>query len=402
MSGSTEEAQDAYAELWADHARALQEVKEQWFASGWAETAAERHRAMYHVMQIAHTGFNVLVAPRQDFPYFTKTHAFHHPMTYTWGLCCPDFHYQFTFLDGAHSYRITGKRGTMRWSEIHLQNGFWGDPNYRQVGIIEFDKLEMDTEGNFEIVVSPEQHPGNWFQTDPSEHHMLLVVRDAIYDWNSEEPAQVHIERLAPEGGPLQQIEDRDLPTRIANLTGFVRASAREWIGRNNDIVADVGLNTFWPGREQGRGGIQHAAYHFMVFDIADDEALVIEADVPKSGRFWAVQLANLYYDTVDYLNNQSSLNGHQTVVNADGKARFVLTRNDPGVANWLDPVGNRRGVAAWRWVYCDNVTIPKVTRIKLADLEQHLPGDTARVTADQRRATIAARAAGIRRLYDL
>jgi len=393
---------DEYAGIWEDHARALVEVKEQWFASGWADTLEERHRAMYHVMSIAHTGFNVFVAPRQDYPFFSKTHAFHHPVTFTWGLCCPDFHYQFTFLDGAHSYRIRGKRGTMRWSEIHLQNGFWGDPAYRQIGIVDFDTLEMDADGNFELIVSPHEHAGNSFRTEPSENHMLLVVRDAIYDWNRDEPATVQVEMLDAGEVPLKRIEDRHLPRRLRNLTNFIRSSAREWICRNGDVVADVGLNAFWTGKEQARGGIQHAVYHFMVFDIAEDEALVIEADVPHGGRFWAVQLANLYYDTVDYLNNQSSLNGNQTATDADGKARFVLSLTDPGVANWLDPVGNRRGVAAWRWVHCDNVTTPRVRKVKLADLDQHLPAETATVDPDQRRATIAARGAGIRRLYGL
>ena len=402
MAETNAPAEDCYAELWADYVRALVEVKEQWFRSGWADTPVERDRAMFHVMSIAHTGFNVFIAPRQDYPFFSKTHAFHHPITFTWGLCCPDFHYQFTFLDGARTYRIRGKRGTMRWSEIHLQNGFWGDPRYRQVGIVDFDDLEMDTEGNFEIMVSPEKHTGNWFQTDPSENHMLLVVRDAIYDWTNDEPAKVEVEMLNAGQQPMLQIEDRNLPSRIRNLTSFIRSSASEWIGRNNDVAADVGLNAFWTGKEQARGGIQHAHYHFMVFDVAEDEALIIEADVPHAGKFWAVQLANLYYDTVDYLNNQSSLNGSQAAVDPDGKARFVLALNDPGIANWLDPVGNLRGVAAWRWVHCENVRTPMVTKVKVADLDRYLPAGTVRTSPEERRAIIAARGAGIRRMYGI
>jgi len=393
---------DPYRDAWDDHTKALAEIRQQWFASGWAKTPEERDQAMFHVMGIEHTGFNVFVAPRQDYPFFSKTHAFHHPISFTWGLCCPDFHYQFAFLDGARTYRIKGKRGTKRWSEIHVQNEFWGDPKFRQVTILDLDNVEMDADGNFEIIVSPDRHDGNWIQTQRDENQLLFVMRDAMYDWSNDVPAQVHVELAEGRKQPLKRISDRDLPTRIGKLTNFLRASATHWIGRNDEIVRDVGVNTFWMGKEQNLGGIQHAVYHFMVFDIAADEALVIEADVPAQSKFWAVQLANLCYDTVDYLNNQSSLNGFQTKVDPDGKARFVLTRDDPGVANWLDTVGNLRGVAAWRWVYCDKVTVPSVTKVKVAELDRRLHPQTARVSPEERQAIVTARGEGVRRMYGI
>lgn len=402
MAGNTPDNADSYEHVWNEHTKVLADIRAQWFASGWADTPEEQDRAMFHVMSIEHTGFNVFVAPRQDYPSFSKTHAFHHPMTFTWGLCCPDFHYQFAFADGAGTYRITGKAGTTRWSELHVQSEFWGDPKFRQVAILEFGKMHVEADGSFEIILSPDQHDGNWIKTDPSENQLLLVIRDAMYDWTNDVPAVVQIERLDGLDKPRLQISNRDLATRIRKLTNFARESARHWIGRNDEIVGDVGVNVFWTGKEQNLGGIQHAAYHFMVFDIAEDEGLVFEFDPPKTSTFWAFQLANLQYDTVDYLNNQSSLNAMQTRVDPDGKIRIVVSARDPGIANWMDTVGHLRGVCASRWVWCDPVPEPVVTRVKLADLPNHLHVGSPTVSPEERRAIVTARGAGIRRMYGI
>ena len=47
------------------------------------------------------------------------------------------------------------------------------------------------------------------------------------------------------------------------------------------------------------------------------------------------------YYATVSVLaNRQSSLNGHQAVLDPDGVFRAVISARDPGVPNWLDTGG--------------------------------------------------------------
>ena len=51
--------------------------------------------------------------------------------------------------------------------------------------------------------------------------------------------------------------------------------------------------------------------------------------------------LGNYWWETIDYANHQSSLNGFQAVLDDDGVFRAVVSARDPGVANWLDTAGH-------------------------------------------------------------
>ena len=57
---------------------------------------------------------------------------------------------------------------------------------------------------------------------------------------------------------------------------------------------------------------------------LAPDEALIIEV-TPPEGLYWSYSLGNIWWETIDYGNRQSSLNGFQAVVDDDGKVRVVV-----------------------------------------------------------------------------
>src|SRR5262249_34118543 len=64
----------------------------------------------------------------------------------------------------------------------------------------------------------------------------------------------------------------------------------------------------------------------------------------------------------------------------------------DPGVENWLDTAGYSTGVIFARWLDADSYPLPTLTKVRLADLGQYLPSDTAVVTAEERDAALRAR----------
>jgi len=388
-------------EIWKRHLALLDETRDIWLGSPWATDEQERARAMFQVMTTMHAAFNIGIAPRRGFPYFDK-HPFHHPIAYSWGLCCPDFHYRHAFVDGARTYRIRGRRDARHWSEFHLMAEFWGDPDYEQLGAWDLADFDTAPDGSFEIIVSATPHDGNWIRLDPAKPNYMIVVRDVIYDWSADEPTQLTIEPVSEDALSIGYVGEADLYRRIEKASTFALTSARHWVARAREIVEEVGFNRFWEGREAGLGGIQHAGYHFMVFAIEEDEALVIEVDAPAKAKFWGIQTADLCQQTLDYLNHQSSLNAFQTVVDPDGKARFVLSLADPGIPNWLDVAGVRRGIAAWRWVGTHPVPSSTVTNVSITEVRQHLHPDTPAISPEQRRSVIAARRAGIRRLYAL
>ena len=132
-------------------------------------------------------------------------------------------------------------------------------------------------------------------------------------------------------------------------------------------------------------GGLDGQFYYETVYDLADDEALVIETAVPEVCPYRSLILTNGIYETTDWYNNHASLNGHQGPVDSDGKWRVVVSARDPGVANWLDTSGYPTGMIQGRWTNCSDTPVPSITLVKLADLDAHLPADVARVTPEQR-----------------
>ena len=74
-----------------------------------------------------------------------------------------------------------------------------------------------------------------------------------------------------------------------------------------------------------------------------------------------------------------------EAVVDADGRFRAVISLQDPGVPNWLDPAGFKQGTIYGRWYDCDSSPLPTLQRVKFAELRNHLPADTPLVTPEQR-----------------
>jgi hypothetical protein len=130
-----------------------------------------------------------------------------------------------------------------------------------------------------------------------------------------------------------------------------------------------------------------------------NDEALLIEVTPPEA-RYWSVSLGNYWWETVDYANHQSSLNGHQAVVDDDGVFRAVAAACDPGVANWLDTAGNQQGAMIFRWLRAADAPVPSTAVIKWADIPAALPPGTATVDPAARAATLARRRSAVRRRF--
>jgi hypothetical protein len=131
---------------------------------------------------------------------------------------------------------------------------------------------------------------------------------------------------------------------------------------------------------------------------LRDDEALLIEV-TPPAARYWSFHLGNLWCETLD-LDRQTSLNGHQAVLDRDGAFRAVIAGVDPGVPNWLDTLGRAEGSMVCRWNTADRFPVPQCRVVKLASLRDQLPPGTPIVTGEQRRAILEARREGLRRRW--
>jgi hypothetical protein len=146
---------------------------------------------------------------------------------------------------------------------------------------------------------------------------------------------------------------------------------------------------------ELGNGGDWPQAYFETVYDIAEDEALILETALPAEHRYWNVQVIDALWNQVELVHRQSSLNGVQARIDSDGRFRAVLSLADPGVHNWLDTGGNLYGMLIGRWYRCSDHPVPALKRVKLADLRAHLPADTPAITPEERQAVLRERRIG-------
>ena len=89
-------------------------------------------------------------------------------------------------------------------------------------------------------------------------------------------------------------------------------------------------------------------------------------------------QLGSLWYISLDYIHHQTSLNGSQAQVDPDGMIRIVVSENNPGVTNWIETLGHRRGYLQFRWQRTVRPLTaadgPTAQVVPLAELPRHLP----------------------------
>ena len=126
-----------------------------------------------------------------------------------------------------------------------------------------------------------------------------------------------------------------------------------------------------------------------------EDEALIVETQLPEVRPYWNIQVNDPYFNAVEFVYRQTSINGHTARIDSDGRFRAVLAHKDPGVANWLDTGGFTEGTLFGRWMQCSSQPLPSATRVKLADIRAHLPADTQWVTPAEREEALRKRRIG-------
>jgi hypothetical protein len=297
----------------------------------------------------------------------------------TWGMECPDCLYTRAVMRGGESYRLFGNRGSARYVGLQTMNGIASTANSL------VDELEIDTNGDFEVVLSAEQREGNWMRIEGA--HPTLTVRHFFYDWDTEVPSSLHIERLGDPVEAAVPAVDADVAVsrQLVALGEFVNDNLEFFL----QFGAAAPANGFLPPIDRTAMGA--AAENKPVigrWELDPDEALILDVE-PPDGVYWSFSLGNPWWETIHYGRHQSSLNAHQVAMDVDGLVRVVVCGRDPGVANWLDTAGHSNGAMILRCVRTATAPTPRARLVPFDDIASMLPVDTMRVTADERAATI-------------
>ncbi|MBT4519288.1 MAG: DUF1214 domain-containing protein [Halieaceae bacterium] len=282
-----------------------------------------------------------------------------------------DSHYFQTMIDGSQSYRISGRRGGAPFIEFTVYAGKIGlDEHSAQVGAITEVDLEVDDDGNYELVLSPDKHAGNWIQTTADAS--VVFIRQYAHDWRETEDATFNIVRLGADGyrGPLTMGE---VTAAMKRTTAYVTRSINTWAAIV-DGARQAPVNQFitFPQDATDEAPEMPTGHRFSSghFKLAADEALLVTfrpVDIP----YWGIDINNYWFEPISYADHRSHYNNQTVQYEDDGSVRIVIANRNPGISNWIDTRGHLEGSCIMRWSRT-NEPVPGIgTRVvSLADVK--------------------------------
>lgn len=371
--------------------------------------------------------------------------------------------YFYAPLDGRQSYLVRGRTGdTRHWRGDSGASGVPKAPHYlifeassgdltgdsgdlgelrpgvrSQTGRLDSSAIEVEADGSFEILLAPsrpEGFSGNFIATlkrvdkphptdpgmGPERYASYLSGRQLFNDWEHEQAIHLEIIPLDSRGEPPPPYSAGQATAEIRRMGDIVRGQLHFWnafwtipmgtYGERSGSLPGVAFprnafNRINAASGATGGGMSTNLYAGGVFELGEDEALIIENSISQQPDYIGFQLSNLWGESLDYANRTGSLNGHQSVPDADGVLRLVIAHRDPGVPNWLDTGGHREGFMAPRWAYSETPPQerwPRISAVKVPwdEIRQHLPGETPVTTPQQRREQIALRQRHVQRRF--
>jgi hypothetical protein len=320
-----------------------------------------------HVLHVVSAATEHVLEADTDRPYFTRLVS---PVRKILGDN-PDAIYHWARIRGDRSYRIVGRRGAETYTSftVHARDA-GGGALERVVADINDRALQVDADGRYEIVLSADEHPGNWLPLDPEA---TTIITRHYYAWpqsaagDSTVSVPLRIEPL-DDPGPPPRLDDATLTARLRMLAGWVRAEtiARPVLTSVPSFVSVVPNQLPQPANFRSAAveawGAVDIYYASAKFSLRPDEALVIDGIMPKCA-FANVMLWNKYMQTLEYRYRQTSLNNTQ-LHTIDGSFRVVIAHTNPGVPNWLDTEGRPNGTVFWRFLLPEEQPQPFACRV--------------------------------------
>lgn len=274
----------------------------------------------------------------------------------------PDFVYCTARISGAHDYRIEGHRRDCHNLGIGSYSGGLGTGAGLQCsGYIDLDQLECAADGSFTLVASRQRQAGNWLPlTDASN---ALIVRQTLLDRSRERAAELRIAPVTAETSPPAPLDPLLWAQSLRTVALFVDGVSRQFLRWTDTFKQHPNqLLPTPPELLSLAQGDPNTRYYNGYFELADDEALLVELDPPRC-RYWNIQVANHWLESLDFLDYRTHFNHATAKPDADGRVRILIARRDPGAANWIDTAGHARGCLALRWVHAERDSQP-ITRV--------------------------------------
>ena len=320
----------------------------------------------------------------RDYPSFIASTGPYTKM----GLDNPDTLYLHAYLRDDAEYIVTGRRGSTTDLSFQILNGDYS-PAQVPDSVTAFDDRQLDiaADGTFE------------FRVKPPAGAAMLAVREVYSDWATERRGTLRIRRVGQEGGAPAPLTDPEVSAKRYRVAGKILLSRlRTFLAFPEWFYLTLPVNTMTEPRPTP-GGLATQFSSVGHYDLDDDQAMIVT--VPAAGKdvapYQGIQLGSMWYISLDYVNHQTSLTADQARIDPDGMMRFVISERDPGVVNWVERTGHRRGYVQLRWQRLTrDLTAddgPSVRVVPFAEIAGRLPYDQ-KITPQEWAERIAARQA--------
>lgn len=406
-NNSTSATSVVLQDAWSDYHATLEQMRRLIESTPrFKETPQHRAKAFHTLMEMQAMAYNFVISPRMDHPriYFQSGWQTN---LYTLGQNGQDLLYGLIFVDGRQTYRLKGRMGNIAVFLLQVQNGIFGEAGVRVMGNYDWANFKIEEDGRFEVILSATEHAGNWIKLDRTHNFQFLHIRRSLSDWHAD-PGELDIERigeLPDDYYDSDEFDEAAIASRIRRAALFVRYLTQDFsINLYNMYLNNAGgkknVLTLLPGTVTSQVGSPSNNTAMAIFELREDEALILELDEVPNGTYWSFQLGDVWSRSLDFMNRQSTLNDREIVVDGDGRIRCVVSLKDPGIANWLDPCGRIEGTVVFRNYRASSAPVPASWKVKFSELDSLLPKGTARVAPAQRKAQMARRRLGQRKLY--
>jgi hypothetical protein len=310
---------------------AIAEAEKLVAAAPFIETEADLLEGMQYLAGCVAGCLHLAFDYERDHPYLQSGTG---PFT-KMGLDNPDTLYFGTRVHAGRDYVVTGRRGATTDLSFQLLGGEYTDDNV-PASQFAFDdrELEIAADGSFEYRLRPDSNG-------------QLLMREVYGDWSAQR-GTLAITRLDTAGTAPPPPTRATIEKRYATAAKQLVTRVKTWLQFPQWFYLDIPVNTMVAPRLTP-GGLATQYSSVGHFDLAPDQALVITIPV-SDAPYLGFQLGSLWYISLDYINHQTSLNNTQAQADPDGKVRMVVADQNPGVTNWVETLGHRRGFLQFRW----------------------------------------------------
>ena len=112
-------------------------------------------------------------------------------------------------------------------------------------------------------------------------------------------------------------------------------------------------------------GALRNQVYLMGHFNLPSRDHCINLEIFLDGAQYFIAPITNIWGTTNEIMKKNGSLNNHQSKINDTGTYSFILSQDDPGIHNWLDPSGLNQGILTLRWSGFPNGLVGKDLYVK-------------------------------------